>query len=76
MSHDSLLYYTAASRDSPLYYTAESQAVNFKFEYLGEFETEFENILGYESGAKVGVIDEKISGQKSRATVPLNSKAI
>jgi hypothetical protein len=25
---------------------------NFKFEYLGEFETEFENILGHESGAQ------------------------
>ena len=72
MNRDSPLYYTAASHDSPLYYTAESQAVNFKFEYLGEFE----NILGYESGAKVGLIDEKISGKKSRATVPLNSKAI
>jgi hypothetical protein len=24
---------------------------NFEFEYLGEFVTEFENILGYESGA-------------------------
>ena len=34
----------------------------FEFEYLREFETEFENILGYESGAKVGVINEKISG--------------
>jgi hypothetical protein len=32
---------------------------NFKFEYLGEFETEFENILGHESGAQVGSIYEK-----------------
>jgi hypothetical protein len=34
---------------------------NFKFEYLGEFVTEFENILGYESGAQMGLIDEKKS---------------
>jgi hypothetical protein len=26
---------------------------NFEFEYLSEFKTEFVNILGYESGAKV-----------------------
>jgi hypothetical protein len=32
---------------------------NFKFKYLGEFKTEFENILGYESGAQVGSIHEK-----------------
>jgi hypothetical protein len=31
---------------------------NFEYEYLGEFETEFENILGYESGDQVGSIDE------------------
>ncbi len=31
----------------------------FEFEYLVEFETEFENILGYESGAQMGLIDEK-----------------
>jgi hypothetical protein len=44
---------------------------NFKFEYLGEFDTEFKNILGHESGAQVGSIPEKTRGQKSRATVPL-----
>jgi hypothetical protein len=32
---------------------------NFKFEYLGEFETKFENNLGHESGAQVGSIHEK-----------------
>ncbi len=32
---------------------------NFKFEYHGEFETEFENILRHEWGAQVGSIDEK-----------------
>jgi hypothetical protein len=31
---------------------------NFEYEYFGEFETEFENILGYESGAQVDSIDE------------------
>jgi hypothetical protein len=31
----------------------------FKFEYLGEFETEFENILQHESGVQVGSIHEK-----------------
>ncbi len=31
----------------------------FKFEYLGEFETEFENILRHESGVQVGSIHEK-----------------
>ncbi len=30
---------------------------NFKYEYLGEFVTEFENILGYESGEQVDSID-------------------
>jgi hypothetical protein len=49
---------------------------NLKFEYLGEFETEFENILGHESGAQVGSIHEKKTrGQKSRATVPLRHQA-
>jgi hypothetical protein len=32
---------------------------NFKFKYLGEFETEFENILGHESGGQVVLIHEK-----------------
>ncbi len=32
---------------------------NFEFEYLGEFVTEFENILGYESEAQMGLIDKK-----------------
>ncbi len=32
---------------------------NFKFEYLGEFETEFENVLRHESGVQVGSIHEK-----------------
>ncbi len=44
---------------------------NFKFEYLGEIETEFENVLVYESGAQVGSIDENTQSWKSRATVTL-----
>jgi hypothetical protein len=43
---------------------------NFKFEYFGEFETEFKTILEYESGAQVVLIGRKSRGQKSRATVP------
>jgi hypothetical protein len=53
------------------HYINSSQS-NFKFEYLGEFGTEIENILGHESGAQVGSIHEKIRGQKSHATVPLS----
>jgi hypothetical protein len=48
-----------------------SSQSNFEYEYLGEFETEFENILGYESGDHEGSIDEKIRGRQSRATIPL-----
>ncbi len=47
---------------------------NFKFEYLGEFVTVFENILEYESGAQVCSFEEKSGGRKSRATVPLKLK--
>jgi hypothetical protein len=38
---------------------------NFEFEYLGEFETEFENVLGYKSGAQVRSFD----GKKQRAKI-------
>ncbi len=34
------------------FFTCRGQS-NFEFEYLGEFVTELENILGYESGAQV-----------------------
>jgi hypothetical protein len=44
---------------------------SFEFEYLGEFETDFENILVYESGAPVGSINKKTRGRKSRVTVHL-----
>jgi hypothetical protein len=36
----------------------------FEFEYLREFEPEFENVLGYELGAHIGSIHEKNQGPK------------
>jgi hypothetical protein len=36
----------------------------FKFEYLREFGPEFENDLGYELGAHMGLIHEKNQGPK------------
>ncbi len=50
--------------DLPLYYMYSGQS-NFKFEYLGEFVTEFKNILGYESGAQVYSFD----GKKQRSKI-------
>jgi hypothetical protein len=47
--------------------SADSRIFIFEYEYLHEFETEFENILGCESGAYLG----STSIKKSRATVPL-----
>jgi hypothetical protein len=35
-----------------------------KFEYLREFEPEFENVSGYELGAHMGSIHEKNEGPK------------
>jgi hypothetical protein len=35
-----------------------------KFEYLREFEPEFENVLGYELGAHMGLIHENNQGPK------------
>ncbi len=43
-----------------------------KFESLGEFETEFDTNLGYETAAHIEWIDEIIRGQKSHATVTLS----
>jgi hypothetical protein len=43
---------------------------NLKFEYLVEFETEFENILGHESGAQVGSIREKNQRSKISCYCP------
>ncbi len=39
--------------------SADSQIFTFEYEYLCEFETEFENILGCESGAHMRSIHEK-----------------
>jgi hypothetical protein len=49
---------------------------NFEFKYLGEFETNFNNILGHESWAKVGLIDRKNRDRKSCATTPLKKKGV
>ncbi len=43
----------------------------YKSEYLREFETEFENILVWESGSIWGRLLKKTRGRQSRATVPL-----
>ncbi len=51
--------------------SADSRIFTFKYEYLREFETEFENILGCESGAHMGQFMKKKQSKKSRATVPL-----
>ncbi len=63
--------YLAANFDWPLYYIADIDDLpqycingdqsNFEFEYLSEFETEFNNYWRYESGAQVGKIDGKKS---------------
>jgi hypothetical protein len=47
-----------------------SSQSNFEFECLGEFVTEFENILGYESGAQMGLIDEKNQQSKISCYCP------
>jgi hypothetical protein len=44
--------------DLPLYVIYISQS-NFEYKYFGKFKTEFENILGHESGDHEGSIDEK-----------------
>ncbi len=38
---------------------------NFEYEYLPEFETEFKNVLGHESGAQVCSFD----GKKQRSKI-------
>jgi hypothetical protein len=56
----------------PLYYVYSGQS-NFEFKNLGEFVTEFENILGYESEAQIGLIDEKNQRSKILCYCPFNS---
>jgi hypothetical protein len=43
-----------------------------KFEYLGEFETKIESILGGSSGAQIGSFGQSVETKKSHASVPLN----
>jgi hypothetical protein len=47
--------------DWPLYILFNGQS-SFEFEYLGEFVTEFENIVGYESGTRCVRLMEKSGG--------------
>ncbi len=49
---------------------------NFKYEYLGEFETEFKNILGHDSGAQVCSFDGKKLRSKISCYCPFNVKNI
>jgi hypothetical protein len=49
---------------------------NFEFEYLGEFETEFENILGYKSGAQVCSFDGKKQRAKISCYCPFKAKPV
>jgi hypothetical protein len=51
--------------------SADSQIFTFKYEYLREFKTEFENILGCESGADIGSIHEKKTEVKNLALLSL-----
>jgi hypothetical protein len=51
--------------------STDSRIFTFEYEYLCEFETKFEDILGCESGAHMGSIHKKTRGKKSRANVPL-----
>ncbi len=46
---------------------------NFKLEYIGEFETEFNKFIEYESGAQVGSTDRKKQRAKISCFVPLTS---
>jgi hypothetical protein len=47
---------------------------NFEFEYLGEFETEFENSLGYKSRAQVCSFDGKKQRAKISCYCPLKAQ--
>ncbi len=52
-------------------YINRSQS-NFKFEYIGEFDTEFKTFLEYESGAQVGSIGRKKQRSKISCYCPFN----
>jgi hypothetical protein len=45
---------------------------NFEYEYLGEFENQFKNILGHESGAQVCSFDGKKQRSKISCYCPFN----
>ncbi len=45
---------------------------NFEFEYLGESETVFKNILGYETAAPVNTSDEETTGRKISCYCPFD----
>jgi hypothetical protein len=51
-----------------------SSQSNFEFEYLGEFITDLENILGYESRAQMGLIDEKNQRSKISCFCPFKQQ--
>ena len=73
--HFSVLHHCSRIKkffDSPGYDTPASQFFSIlKYEYLGENETKFENILTHWSVAQASSNDEKNGGPKSRWTVPL-----
>ncbi len=50
--------------------------IYFIFEYLREFETEFENILGHESGGQVVSIHEKKQRSKISCYCPFKEAVI
>jgi hypothetical protein len=49
---------------------------NFEYEYLGEFETEFKNIPGHESGAQVCLFDGKKQRLKISCYCPFKQKYV
>jgi hypothetical protein len=51
-----------------------SGQTNFEFRYLGEFQIEFENILGCELGVQVGSFDEKKSEGENLVLLSLYTK--
>jgi hypothetical protein len=54
--------------------TTGAKIGDFKVEYLRQFEAICKKALTRESGAQVGLFDEKTRGRKSRGTVPLRIK--
>jgi hypothetical protein len=46
--------------------------MSFKYEYFCKIDFLLETNLGYKSGDRVGSFDEKTTGKKSHASVPLS----